>query len=433
MGYTVFFSWQSDRPPREGRNLIEKALEEAAKRIAADSNIDEPLRELSVDKDTKNVPGSPRIFETILSKIEDASVFVADLTFCGNRVGGAPIPNPNVLIEYGYALKVLGENRVLSVMNSAHGEAGRENMPFDLLNRRFPISYHLCDAASDDEIRDVRKQLCKELERALRAIIERAGFLKRPAPSPELFLAEIISELEDDLDCAQRPRTGDVYRRPSNKVWLEIRNRVTLPPEVRTQLKYIYHEINSWLDVVNSGLNPNLGSMQLNLIVSGLAQALPPIISQLRALQPASPESAKAKFDEGTIRSSDWERMAEKLSQSCQFLRADSQWTTKTRREVWTIAGGNNGMCSALLGQAGAMLLKSAKVRSQLTEEVLSEPDNLNRWLIYLKQLGFHAVTDGPGYEELEDGTRIIHLLGGIKDLPGNSARACIECAALET
>ena len=88
MGYTVFFSWQSDRPSREGRHLIEMALEEAAKRIAGDSTIDEPLRELSVDKDTKNVPGSPRIFETILSKIDGASVFVADLTFCGNRAGG---------------------------------------------------------------------------------------------------------------------------------------------------------------------------------------------------------------------------------------------------------------------------------------------------------------------------------------------------------
>lgn len=68
-------------------------------------------------------------------------MFVADLTFCGNRVGGGPIPNPNVLIEYGYALKVLGESRVVAVMNTAHGQASRDNMPFDLLNRRFPISY----------------------------------------------------------------------------------------------------------------------------------------------------------------------------------------------------------------------------------------------------------------------------------------------------
>ena len=247
------------------------------------------------------------------------------------------------------------------------------------------------------------------------------------------FLADLISELEDDLDCAQRPRTGDIYRRPSNKAWLGNRNKVTLPPDARTQLKYVYHEIDSWLTIVNSGLNPNLGSMQLSLIVSGLTQTLPPIISQLKALRPASTEGTKVKLDEGTVKSSEWERMAEKLSQSCRSLRADSQWTSNTRREVWRIAGGNVGMCSALLGQAGAMLLKSAKVRSQLSEEVLSEPDNVNRWLLYLKQLGFHEIMSGPGYEELEDGTKITHLLGGIGDLPGNSAQACIQCATLET
>jgi hypothetical protein len=435
MGYTVFFSWQSDRSSREGRSLIEKALEEAVKRIAADSNIDEPLRELYVDKDTKNVPGSPRIFETILSKIEDASVFVADLTFCGNRAGGGPIPNPNVLVEYGYALKVLGENCVLSVMNCAHGEASRESMPFDLLNRRFPIRYHLLDGASDDEIRDARKQLCKDLERALRVIFESNEFKNahgRAAPPPVLFLADIISELEDNLDRAQRPTTGDVYRRPSNTAWLENRNRMTLPPDVRTQLNYIYHEIDSWLDIVNSGLNPNMGSMKLNLIVSGLTQALPPILSQLRALQPVSAEVVKAKSDEGAIKSSDWERMAEKVSRSCQFLRADSQWTSDTRREVWRIAGGNGGMCEALLQQAGVMLLKSPKVRAQLSQEVISEKDNLSRWLLYLKQRGFHEARF-PAHEELEDGTKITHVMGGIKDLPGNSAQLCIQCAALET
>jgi hypothetical protein len=316
MGYKVFFSWQSDRPSREGRNLAGRALEEAAKRIAADSNIDEPFRELSVDKDTKNVPCPPRIFETILSKIEGASAFVADLTFCGSREGGDPTPNPNVLVEYGYALKVLGENCVLSVMNSAYGEPSRENIPFDLLNRRFPISYHLCDGASEDEVRGARKQLCKDLESALRTVFESDEFKKtseHAVPPPELSLADIISELEDNLDRSQRPTMGDVYRRPSIKAWVENRNRVMLPSDVRMQLKSIYHEVNSWLDIVNSGLNPNLGSMQLNLIVSGLAQALPPVISQLRALQPVGPEASRGKSDDGSIKSSDWERMAERL------------------------------------------------------------------------------------------------------------------------
>lgn len=132
------------------------------------------------------------------------------------------------------------------------------------------------------------------------------------------------------------------------------------------------------------------------------------------------------------IRSAEWERMAEMLSQSCRFLRADSQWTSSTRKERWTIAGGDSGICKALIQKAGAMLLKSPKVRSQLDVEALSETDDAARWLLYLKHLGFHDV-NFPAYEELEDGTKITHLMGSIRNLPGNSAEACIRCAAIET
>ena len=174
--------------------MIESALENAVKRIAEDASIDEPYRELSVDKDTKNVPGSPRIFETILSKIEQASAFVADLTYCGNRVEGGPTPNPNVLIEYGYALKALSENRVISVMNSAYGEASRESMPFDLLTRRYPISYSLRDDSSETERRECRRQLSKRLEDALRAVF--TGFSDQVLPSLAIDLPRGRSSLD---------------------------------------------------------------------------------------------------------------------------------------------------------------------------------------------------------------------------------------------
>ena len=89
MSRTVFFSWQSDRPKEEGRDLIEQALEDAVEKIAADITVEEAIRDgLELDKDTKGVPGSPPIFETILNKIDKASVFIADLTFCGNRCTG---------------------------------------------------------------------------------------------------------------------------------------------------------------------------------------------------------------------------------------------------------------------------------------------------------------------------------------------------------
>jgi hypothetical protein len=183
MTYTVFYSWQSDTSSKDGRNFIEHALGDAIKRILADSEIEEADRDLALDKDTKGVPGSPRIFETILSKIDRASALVADLTFCCTRPGGDPSPNPNVLVEYGYALKSLGENYIISVMNAAHGAPSRQNMPFDLLNRKWPITYNLPDGASDSDRREARKQLSEVLEKALTNIFESEDFKAKRQPS----------------------------------------------------------------------------------------------------------------------------------------------------------------------------------------------------------------------------------------------------------
>jgi hypothetical protein len=95
---TIFFSWQSDRPTSICRNFVERALEIAADRLKADIYVEEAVREnLDVDRDTKNVPGSPPIFETILAKIAAASVFVPDLTFVGKRDNQKSVSNPNVL------------------------------------------------------------------------------------------------------------------------------------------------------------------------------------------------------------------------------------------------------------------------------------------------------------------------------------------------
>jgi hypothetical protein len=177
MSATVFFSWQSDRPSREGRNLIEKALETAVARIAGDMKVEEAVREgLRVDKDTKDVPGSPPIFQTILRKIDNASVFVADLTMCGTCCDDGLTPNPNVLIEYGWALKSLGYSQVLTVMNAAYGEPSRESMPFDLASFRFPITYNLPDGATSSARNIEREQLANSLERALRGIFESEEF-----------------------------------------------------------------------------------------------------------------------------------------------------------------------------------------------------------------------------------------------------------------
>jgi hypothetical protein len=171
MSKAVFFSWQSDRPTREGRNLIERALEAAVSRIADDAAVEEAVREgLLLDKDTKGVPGSPPLFETILKKIEGATVFVPDLTFVGTRSNGEPTPNPNVLIEYGWALRHLGHHRIVAVMNEAYG--GPKSLPFDLAHHRFPITYNVPDDATEPVRQAERLKLAKVLESGIRAKVQ---------------------------------------------------------------------------------------------------------------------------------------------------------------------------------------------------------------------------------------------------------------------
>jgi hypothetical protein len=65
MSTTIFFSWQFDRPTSVCRNFIERALDIAAKNVLRDFELQKALRDgLEIDKDTKKVPGSPKIFET---------------------------------------------------------------------------------------------------------------------------------------------------------------------------------------------------------------------------------------------------------------------------------------------------------------------------------------------------------------------------------
>ncbi|MBK6491653.1 MAG: hypothetical protein IPF97_08165 [Sphingomonadales bacterium] len=76
MVQTVFWSWQSDQPSRETRNIIRDALVSALDRIAIE--VEEAERP-EIDHDTKDAPG-PDIVATILAKIQQAAVFVADVT-----------------------------------------------------------------------------------------------------------------------------------------------------------------------------------------------------------------------------------------------------------------------------------------------------------------------------------------------------------------
>lgn len=168
----IFFSWQSDRPPLTGRNLIERALGDAITAIAADADIDPARRELAIDRDSSGVPGSPPLVETIFGKVNAAAVFLSDLTYVGTRTGDRLTPNPNVLLEHGWALHALSWRRVISVMNIAYGSPDAHALPFDLQHFRRPILYDCPEDADDTTRRAARNSLARALRTALRAILE---------------------------------------------------------------------------------------------------------------------------------------------------------------------------------------------------------------------------------------------------------------------
>ncbi len=159
----VFYSWQSDCPNSTNRGLISTALERAVKEIKHDNTISvEPV----VDRDTLGLPGSPDITSSIFEKIEEASAFVCDISIIDLNVN-KPSPNPNVLLELGYAIRVLGWDRIILVMNTAFGEP--HILPFDLRGRRV-CTYSVQE--KEQEKSSARNKLNKSLVDALKLIFE---------------------------------------------------------------------------------------------------------------------------------------------------------------------------------------------------------------------------------------------------------------------
>lgn len=186
---TVFYSWQSDIAPGAAcRSLIEDALVLSAKKVGGDDSIGV---EAVIDRDTQNVPGSPDIGTTILAKIESADVFVADVTMVGKTDSGKRTPNPNVLIELGYALHAMGPNRVILVQNTAMG--GPEQLPFDLRQKRVLVFNSPPDAT--DRATE-RRALAGKLELALREVVKGAPSQRQ---SVELALSSKVRSVDGSV------------------------------------------------------------------------------------------------------------------------------------------------------------------------------------------------------------------------------------------
>jgi hypothetical protein len=164
MEKTIFYSWQSDLPSNTNRNFIENALRNAIRSIVNDQNaIVEPV----IDRDTYNIAGTPDIAHSILAKISTASAFLGDVSILDAKAA-RPAPNPNVLVELGYAAAKLGWENIILVLNTEFG--GPDLLPFDLRGRR--IVTYTTNAANKIDKKQVSGLLQGRLENELRNILE---------------------------------------------------------------------------------------------------------------------------------------------------------------------------------------------------------------------------------------------------------------------
>ena len=195
MAFTIFYSWQSDTDWQTNWKFIEKAANIAIDRINCDQSMGHTI---TLDHDTENTPGAPDIPNTVSSKIDKCDAFIADVSFVGStdvrqNSSGKPklIPNANVIMELGSAIKTISWDRIILIINTAYGPV--DNLPSDFKHRRC-LTYKL---APDQENKDeVLETLVKDLKDSIRLVIK-SGPRHTTASDAPRDVAEFHSFLKD--------------------------------------------------------------------------------------------------------------------------------------------------------------------------------------------------------------------------------------------
>ncbi|MDR6476306.1 hypothetical protein J2778_003806 [Paraburkholderia graminis] len=179
----IFYSWQSDLPNAGNRGFIAKALTAAIKNLEQMPNFgdsemveaDRPPKEsakstIALDQATSGTAGAVHIAHTILDKIREADVFVADISTINKGTRKfRKCPNPNVTFELGYAWSILGENRLVLIFNEAETSAAID-IPFDVRGHKY-ISYNLSATSNPEDRKTASEQLRSKLQSEIASIL----------------------------------------------------------------------------------------------------------------------------------------------------------------------------------------------------------------------------------------------------------------------
>lgn len=154
---TIFYSWQMSTEVADNKKKILNNLENAVNKLKKDGF------EIVIDEDSRNTTREDSIDYIILKKIPNCDFFVGDITPVAKDYKGKPIPNPNVMLELGYAVKAIGWSRCLLVWNEKYGDM--IHAPFDVRNRSI-IPYN-STSSNDIDFYDILKKKIEQYDQIL--------------------------------------------------------------------------------------------------------------------------------------------------------------------------------------------------------------------------------------------------------------------------
>jgi hypothetical protein len=237
---SVFYSWQSDTDNECNLRAIRHALRLASIDIESDYK---DIRIVS-DEATRNTPGSPDIPSTILQKISNSDIFVCDVTTINSAFKDIPkkTPNPNVLIELGYAVAILGWDRIIMLFNKAHGKFP-EDLPFDLDRRR--VSGYSVLTKQDGSGKGLLKQILKD---AIAAILDhnpkKNNELKSLSPEDKKRIRDVL-KLSEILSTVHIPFLDSFFLDAPKKINQNIIHLWHMFNNVKTSALFHLYDVNA--------------------------------------------------------------------------------------------------------------------------------------------------------------------------------------------
>lgn len=142
---------------KENKHKILDRLKKAVDKLKTDGF------NVVIDEDSRNATREDSIDYIILKKIPNCDFFVGDITPVTKDENGKPIPNPNVMLELGYAAKAIGWARCLLVWNEKYGNLSQA--PFDIRNRT--IIHYNSEDGKDISFYSVLKKKIEQYDQIL--------------------------------------------------------------------------------------------------------------------------------------------------------------------------------------------------------------------------------------------------------------------------